>query len=328
MATWKIYQGNTSPRNDWTLPPAPTWRDFKDDDAGAVAREDRKGENFEPPDVAIKMVNAAICLRRPLLITGDPGTGKSTLAYSVARELELGKVLKWSITTRTLLKDGLYSYDAIARVQDAQTEEKDNRKQVGDYITLGALGTAFLPTDKPRVLLIDEIDKSDIDLPNDLLNLFEEGEFAIPELQRLSSSLHYVNSYDREITGDNKGKPKKAGIFNGFVRCRAFPLVIMTSNGERDFPPPFLRRCLRLKMPSPDLLKLGKIVTKHFNAETSDKAEKLIESFFDSRASGTLATDQLLNAIHMRLQENFSDDSELDDVLKRLLQSLSSAEDE
>lgn len=329
MTNWQIYQGNGSPRDGWKLPPPPSWRDFKDDDAGVKVREDRKGENFQPPEIAVKMVNAALCLRRPLLITGDPGTGKSTLAYSVARELKLGKVLKWSITTRTLLKDGLYSYDAIARVQDAQVgNPAQDRERVGNYITLGALGTAFLPQDKPRVLLIDEIDKSDIDLPNDLLNLFEEGEFPIPELQRLTTSSHYVNSGDRETEGANKGKPKQVAIANGFVRCRAFPLVIMTSNGERDFPPPFLRRCLRLKMPNPTLLELGGIVTNHFDNETAVKAKAIIDTFFEDRKKGTLATDQLLNAIHMRLLENFREESEPSDIQKSLLKYLSSAEDE
>jgi hypothetical protein len=101
------------------LPPAPPWRIFKDDPDGAAEQQLLKGEHFKPPEIAIAMVNAALTLRRPLLITGNPGTGKSTLAYAVARELELGSVLKWPITTKITLKDGLYSYDAIARLQDA-----------------------------------------------------------------------------------------------------------------------------------------------------------------------------------------------------------------
>ena len=178
---WNIYQGNGQPRklNKDDLPPAPSWRQFRDDPAGAAEQHRLKGEHFQPPPVAVEMVNAALSLRRPLLITGNPGTGKSSLAYAVAQELGLGGVLKWGITTRTTLKDGLYTYDAIARLQDAQTTRKDNRQETGNYITLGPLGTAFLAADLPRVLLIDEIDKSDVDLPNDLLNLFEDGEFQI-----------------------------------------------------------------------------------------------------------------------------------------------------
>ncbi|MFM6527076.1 MAG: MoxR family ATPase, partial [Dolichospermum sp.] len=99
------------------------------------------------------------------------GTGKTSLAYAVAYELGLGEVLHWPITTRTTLKDGLYSYDAIGRLQDAKDKDKDNLAEIGKYINLGSLGTALLPSEKPRVLLIDEIDKSDIDLPNDLLHI-------------------------------------------------------------------------------------------------------------------------------------------------------------
>ena len=126
------------------------------------------------------MVNTALFLRRPLLITGKPGSGKSTLAHSVAYELNLGPVLRWPITTRSTLQDGLYRYDAIARLHEASL--RGGTPKIGPFVQLGPLGTAMVPTRWPRVLLIDEIDKSDIDLPNDLLNIFEEGEFEIPEL--------------------------------------------------------------------------------------------------------------------------------------------------
>jgi len=334
---WKIYQGDGQPREAIELPPAPGWREFRDDAAGAAEQQQLKGQNFQPPEVAIEMVNAALMLRRPLLITGDPGTGKSSLAYAVARELGLGTVLKWAITTRTTLKDGLYSYDAIARLQDAQASGKDNRQETDNYITLGALGTAFLPADLPRVLLIDEIDKSDIDLPNDLLNLFEDGEFAIPELQRLELSSANVRTIDRE-----NGKQCKVQVRDGIVRCRAFPLVIMTSNGERDFPPPFLRRCLRFRMPNPSPQELQVIVEKHLGTEAVEQSEQLIQWFCSQVKKGeTLATDQLLNAIHLRTQErthpaqpsqtNSTPETKpaltLTELEKRLLKDLSSLED-
>jgi MoxR-like ATPase len=271
------------------------------------------------------MVNAALYLRRPLLITGNPGTGKSSLAYDVAQELNLGAVLKWAITTRTTLKDGLYSYDAIARLQDAQLrpeEAREHPEMIGNYITLNALGTAFLPSDQPRVLLIDEIDKSDIDLPNDLLNLFEDGEFAIPELQRIKAPEVEVRTSDR--TGGEQGTET---IKNGIVRCRAFPLVIMTSNSERDFPPPFLRRCLRLEMPTPKTSKeLSEIVQRHLGSEVLPQVETLIQEFFDSSKKGTLATDQLLNAIYLFTREQSPSETEREDLKKRLLQFLSSTE--
>ncbi|NJO74947.1 MAG: MoxR family ATPase [Leptolyngbyaceae cyanobacterium RM1_406_9] len=343
-SNWYTYRGDGQPQSNIKLPDPPSWRQFRDDAKGAAEQQQRKGETFKPPDVAIEMVNAALALRRPLLITGNPGTGKSSLAYAVARELGLGTVLKWAITTRTTLKDGLYSYDAIARLQDAQASGKDNRQETGNYITLGALGTAFLPADLPRVLLIDEIDKSDIDLPNDLLNLFEDGEFPIPELQRLELSKTEVRTIDRV-----DGKQRKVNVYDGVVRCRAFPLVIMTSNGERDFPPPFLRRCLRLKMPNPSFKQLQEIVEKHLGKEAVQQSEILIDWFCKKvKAGGTLATDQLLNAIHMRTQERTSPEPQkktkassdqssdltltdleklLTDSDKRLLKDLSSPED-
>jgi MoxR-like ATPase len=335
--SWKIYRGDGQTHDRIKLPDAPPWRQFRDDAQGTAEQQQLKGESYQPPAEAIDMVNAALSLRRPLLITGNPGTGKSTLAYAVARELGLETVLKWAITTRTTMKDGLYSYDAIARLQDAQASGQDNRQETGNYITLGALGTAFVPTDLPRVLLIDEIDKSDIDLPNDLLNLFEDGEFPIPELQRLELEQAEVRTIDREA-----GKQRKVPILNGVVRCRAFPLVIMTSNGERDFPPPFLRRCLRFRMPNPSPRELQGIVEKHLGAEVASQSELLINWFCDqTKAGGTLATDQLLNAIHMRTQEKSRTEQQvpttaspdetltltLTELEKRLLKDLSSPED-
>lgn len=147
----------------------------------------RLGARVEAPPAqdaeALELINAALYLRRPLLVTGEPGSGKSTLAHSVAYELGLGRVLQWPIVSRTELKDGLYTYDAIGRLQDAQLAERGTGRgsdDIGRYIRLGPLGTALLPAERPRVLLIDELDKSDIDLPNDLLNVVEEGSSPFP----------------------------------------------------------------------------------------------------------------------------------------------------
>jgi MoxR-like ATPase len=325
---WQTYRGDGAVRSNVKLPSAPPWRQF------GGGTQDLKGKNFQPPPEAIEMVNAALSLRRPLLITGNPGMGKSSLAYAVARELGWGNVLKWSITTRSILKDGLYSYDAIGRLQDAQASKTDNRKDTGDYITLGALGAAFLPSEFPRVLLIDEIDKSDIDLPNDLLNILEDGEFSIPELQRLEESPLTVRTIER----DNKNKQITAEIPNGVVTCNAFPLVIMTSNGERDFPPPFLRRCLRLRMPSPGAAELQRIVEKHLGEKIARESEQIVQEFSRRMNKKTmLATDQLLNVIHIRSQENSRSESSaqtnadgsltLPRLQERLLKDLSSPED-
>jgi MoxR-like ATPase len=243
-------------------------------------------------DLVIAGVNSALCLRRPLLVTGRPGSGKTSLAYALAYQLRLGPVLKWSITARTTLQDGLYRYDAIARLQEP---DPDGKQDIGSYITLGALGTAFLPSALPRVLLIDEIDKSDINLPNDLLNLFEEGEYQIPELKRWikknSGEKVSVFTDDQNISVE---------LDSGIVGCKAFPIVVMTSNGERDFPPAFKRRCIRINMPNPGINNLTSIVKAHMGEryfhDSSDRISQLITDFLGKK---DLATDQLLNVVYM-----------------------------
>jgi MoxR-like ATPase len=314
---WKLFRGSGEPRKieaeQWPAPPP--WRNFP---------QEKRGETFQVNAQAIEMVNAALYLRRPLLITGNPGTGKSSLAYAVARELCLGDVLKWPITTRTTLKDGLYGYDAIGRLQDAQSSKEDNREKIGNYITLGPLGTAFFPVDRPRVLLIDEIDKSDIDLPNDLLNLFEDGEFTIPELQRIETSRVEVRTADRIEENQNKVQDK-VFIENGLVTCKEFPLVIMTSNNERDFPPPFLRRCLRYDMPTPkESGELSRIVAAHLGETISAEATDLIDRFLKDSKQGIVAVDQLLNAVYLVTRDRAPNEDEQKRLKNALLKSLGS----
>lgn len=348
MNDWKIFKGNSQPHDEINrLPDPPNWRKFIGADnqiieeigrrwgkflqeKGEATEDSERGKSFRihsdssnDKNSVINMVNAALYLRRPLLITGKPGTGKTSLAYAVAYELKLGAVLPWYITARSTLKDGLYDYDALARLQDVQMGDTSN-KDIGRYIKLGALGTALLPFPRPRVLLIDEIDKSDINLPNDLLNVFEEGKFEIPELARLSRDFPVVevSSYDG----------MDVPIKDGKVRCQNFPLIILTNNGERDFPPAFLRRCLRLTMPyEPDATALKDIVKAHLGGDvlTKDKTkiEDLIEKFIKKRSGGDLATDQLLNAIYIMTRELKPEQEDEDNLTEVLLKYLTSEVD-
>jgi MoxR-like ATPase len=324
---WHVYRGTgdaaTSPIAE--LPEPPPWRRFTgqgeatrpDDDGAEVHR--RIGALLstprKPQPLEVLMVNAAIYLRRPLLVTGNPGTGKSSLAYLIARELGLGPTLRWPITSRTVLKDGLYLYDAIGRVQ-AAAGQAPGESDIGDFVHLGPLGTALLPFDLPRVLLIDELDKGDIDLPNDLLNVFEEGEYDVPELVRLARRQADVPVF----TADRGGS---AVVRNGVVRCRQFPIVIITSNGEREFPPAFLRRCLKLHFDAPDFDQLGGMVAAHLgDAEGVDLA-RLIADFLERSAQlGGLASDQLLNAVHLATQLATSGSYQLDQDWNKLLTAI------
>ncbi|MER7506820.1 MoxR family ATPase [Streptomyces lavendulae] len=311
---WLIYRGVGEPHDGIAaLPDPPPWRDFDggpvEPPGGAAATADgnvarrlgahrQAAELHRPEPEELEAVNAALYLRRPLLVTGYPGTGKSTLAHAVAHELKLGRVLRWPVVSRTVLQEGLYRYDALARLQDVQIAASGGgggagagTGGIGKYIRLGPLGTALLPTERPRVLLIDELDKSDIDLPNDLLNVLEEGEFTLPELERVADSEPEV----RVLTDDGA----KVTVRDGRVRCRAFPFIILTSNGERDFPAALLRRCIQLKLGQPGEKRLATMVRAHLGEEAARLGADLIREFLSRSRSELVAADQLLNAIYL-----------------------------
>lgn len=357
---WWVYRGTGRPIHDIPLtnllPPPPPWRSFNGgpiterdappEDDGEMQR--RLGSEFclserDVPPEEVDMVNAALYLRRPLIVTGNPGVGKSSLAFRISRELRLGRVLRWSITSQTTLKSGLYGYDAIGRAVAAGTrqamagwsheqrseglsrstvaDQASEEPPIGDFVRLGPLGTAFLPSRLPRVLLIDELDKSEADLPNDLLSIFEDGEFPIPELERIRNRSPGVSVFtdDPEVT---------ATIIGGRVRCLAFPIIVISSNRERDFPAAFLRRCLRLEMRDPSPGQLAAIVAAHLaDSSDSEPRKRLVQQFVERRkASGGLPADKLLDAVYLATSGAYREGDlswpQLVDALWRQLTSL------
>jgi MoxR-like ATPase len=321
MDDWKIYRGDgrPDPERIANLPDPPPWRSFS-------RLAESRATTFLPPPGVVEVVNAALYLRRPILVTGDPGTGKSSLAYAVARELGLGDVLAWPINSRSTLTEGLYQYDALARLRQASLERAARLEEgetgsrvddIGRYIKLGPLGTSFLARERPRTVLIDEIDKSDLDLPNDLLHVLENGEFEIPELVRIAGETPLV-----EVAMSDAGAARYP-IQRGRVLCGAFPFLVITSNGERDLPPAFLRRCLRIDLPNPEAGQLKEIVQRHLETADEENLTDLLARFDERRKQGmVLATDQLLNAFYMLDRGNTMSAEERELVERILLREL------
>jgi MoxR-like ATPase len=217
-------------------------------------------------------INAAILLRRPLLVVGRFGAAKSSLAYAVAHELGAGPVLRWPLTSRSVLREGLYHYDEISRRQEMELAGHQGTwmSDIGAYIMLGPLGTALLPRAHPRVLFVERIDRADADLLNDLRDTLQEGAFSIPELARIGGSVASVtvSTWDGE----------RVAIVNGLVECQEFPVVILTGDNEQELPSAFLRRCLQLVVPDPDQRQLERIAEAHLatnNRLTPEERERV-----------------------------------------------------
>ncbi|MFF8597925.1 AAA family ATPase [Streptomyces sp. NPDC015232] len=317
--TWQpFYAGHGTPparpEDRVDLPPAPPWREFP---RRSLHRQ------FVPPAGLVEAVNAALALRRPLLVTGPAGSGKSTVIEQVAAELDLGTVLRWHITSRSALTDALYRYDALGRIHAQRLQGPDGTAPGADdiapFLRMGPLGTALLPAERPRALLIDEIDKSDLDLPSDLLDVLERGEFEIPELARYGTDVVAVRAWQ----GDTHHE-----IRRGRVQCTEFPFIVMTSNGERDFPAAFLRRCVRYTMPLPTPETLLRIVEAHMGTERAGTPEagRLVTAFLERlRAGESLAVDQLLNAVHLLAGTDAPDEARRQAVEDLILRELSHA---
>ena len=321
--SWTMYQGHGMPPEPGELillPDPPPWRDF-DPSSHEDTTFARKLGHPAPgsPRTAsrreLDMVNAAITLRRPLIVTGPPGAGKSSLAYRIARELGLGRVLSWPVNSHSTLRSGLYEYDAIGRMQAAasryplhdraadaapwQAPESD----LGDFLRLGPIGTALLPREQPRVLLIDELDKSDVDLPDNLLNVFEEGRFEITELMR-------IRQRHPEVTVHTDDPGESSLVEGGLVQCRAFPIVVITSNGEREFSAAFLRRCVQLEIPPPDAADLLLMIRAHLPS-LPEEPLGLVEDFLARIARGEPAPrSKLLEAVYLLNQDAYAGDPE------------------
>ena len=310
--SWELFTGDGTPRR--ADPEKEAWEAIP---SLRPWRQHNTGEPpvFDMPPGLADAVNAALHLRRPLLVAGGPGSGKSTLVDLIAAELELGAVLRWHITSKSTLTDGLYEYDALGRLHATQTADEQPDPAVENFVTLGPLGTS-LAAGQVRSVLIDEIDKSDLDLPGDLLNVMENGEFTIPVLARAKGGRPFT------VTGaDGARYPVDA---DGVVRRRHFPVIVLTSNGERAFSPPFLRRCVRFTMPQADRTRLIRIVTAHLNEEAASAEQEAITDFAERlRKNDRLAINQILEFVYLVTGDSPPDSASREQLAEILLQELS-----
>ena len=219
-------------------------------------------------------VNAAVALQRPLLVKGEPGTGKTVLAHEVAASLGY-PLIEWHIKSTTKAQQGLYEYDAVSRLRDGQLGD-ERVHDIGNYIVRGKLWDAF-EADRPQVLLIDEIDKADIEFPNDLLLELDRMQFFVYETRRT-------------------------------VKAKHRPVVVITSNNEKELPDAFLRRCFFHYIRFPDRETMEKIVQAHYPDIKQELAREALNVFFQVRGVTELkkkpATSELLDWLKLLMIED------------------------
>ena len=233
-------------------------------------------DTYIATDDLMMAVNAALTLERPLLVKGEPGTGKTMLALEIARALGR-QIFEWHIKSTTKAQHGLYEYDAVSRLRDSQLG--DGRvHDIRNYIVQGMLWKAFT-ADAPAVLLIDEVDKADIEFPNDLLRELDRMEFYVYETQEL-------------------------------VRARHRPLVLITSNNEKELPDAFLRRCFFHYIRFPDHETMERIVRVHHPDIKKHLLREALEAFFEIREVPGLkkkpSTSELLDWLKLLMAEDIS----------------------
>ena len=230
--------------------------------------------NYVATDDLKVAVNAAVTLRRPLLVKGEPGTGKTMLAEEVARALDM-PILQWHIKSTTKAQQGLYEYDAVSRLRDGQLGDERVR-DVSNYILRGKLWEAF-ESEEPVVLLIDEIDKADIEFPNDLLQELDRMEFHV---------------YETKET----------------VRAAERPIVVITSNNEKELPDAFLRRCFFHYIKFPDRDTMQAIIDVHFPGIQQMLVSRAMDIFYEVRDVPGLkkkpSTSELIDWLKLLLHED------------------------
>ena len=241
----------------------------------------------------------------------------------VAAELQLGPVLRWHITSRSTLAEALYRYDALGRIYAQRRKSIEGQADMDDdiapFFQLGPLGTALLPSGRPRALLIDEIDKSDLDLPGDLLDVLERGEFEIPELIREDQGEVVLRTWNSHETHE---------VIGGRVQCTEFPFIVMTSNGEQELAAPFLRRCVRYNMPLPTVGMLRDVIRSWLNVEVPDEGQltDLVDDFVRRlRAGESIAIDQLLNTVDLIYGNEAPGGAQRERLVEMLMRDLSRA---